>query len=813
MATYRIKAPDGSEWDINAPDTASEAEVMSYAQSQWKPKAAQPSRRAERAAKNREELIDLAQGAASGIADVGDTLLNVATFLPGKAIPAIKRWNDARSASLDAFNKENDSAAFSAGRIGTNIAATLPVGGVLSKLLAKSPKLAPLAEAIRTGGFNAGGAGVATRMAGGGITGAASTALVSPDDADTGAVVGAALPPALKLAGAATGGAARLVRGVTTPTEVNLAGTIVDVSGMSPQQVKQLITAQGPSMIPGSAPTVPQILQTPGTSQLQRTVKAAGGSALLEREMANNAARLAALDRISPVSSTVQQAAENFGNVTQDFAIPANRAEAQRVSQLYDGVDPFTETKLLLPIKEMAAARDKFLGPGTFGSGARADEAIRTAERIGTKAAPKPRPETGLGSSLLQDVRDLGGVRLDEIRDITGESRAGKGRALPPALFTKSGRTLDDLATELRERGYHIPDDVDGGAQTVRDLIRQELDGDKVYPMQEWDKLAARAEAEASPVAVEQAAKRVPAVVPFREVQNLRSSLGEAAQEALAKGRNKEAAALSKMIDEIDSRVNAVADGRGAPEEAFPADIVNQWRKANAAHAARKQRFETGPQAAMFRAGGDGQPSAQGAELAGKFFNPTRSQVEDARAFNRLAGDNRNLIDARKNYITTDFANQTDQFGNLTNAKVRNWLNARSGALRESLDDPENALLNYIGKEVEAASLAENLGRASGSDTVQKAQAALRLGLLDDPFVKAIASRVPFAGPTFETLREAGKRSKANALSELLADPALLDMALDRYLKSGERGRLAALVSDRLAPNLYRGVPLLSIDR
>lgn len=36
MATYRISAPDGSEWEINAPEGATEEAVMKYAQAQWK---------------------------------------------------------------------------------------------------------------------------------------------------------------------------------------------------------------------------------------------------------------------------------------------------------------------------------------------------------------------------------------------------------------------------------------------------------------------------------------------------------------------------------------------------------------------------------------------------------------------------------------------------------------------------------------------------------------------------------------------------------------------------------------------------------
>jgi hypothetical protein len=44
MATYEIKAPDGSAWEVNAPDNATEAQVLEYAKSQWQqPKAPENS--------------------------------------------------------------------------------------------------------------------------------------------------------------------------------------------------------------------------------------------------------------------------------------------------------------------------------------------------------------------------------------------------------------------------------------------------------------------------------------------------------------------------------------------------------------------------------------------------------------------------------------------------------------------------------------------------------------------------------------------------------------------------------------------------
>jgi hypothetical protein len=35
MATYEVTAPDGSKWDVTAPEDASQDQVMAYAKSQW----------------------------------------------------------------------------------------------------------------------------------------------------------------------------------------------------------------------------------------------------------------------------------------------------------------------------------------------------------------------------------------------------------------------------------------------------------------------------------------------------------------------------------------------------------------------------------------------------------------------------------------------------------------------------------------------------------------------------------------------------------------------------------------------------------
>jgi hypothetical protein len=164
-------------------------------------------------------------GAVRGAGSIGATL--VAPYdmakdaLAGKGLSL--ESNRKRRADMDEalgmMGAETDSATYQGGKVLTEIAGTLGVGGAAANLAGRAPAIAramPNAlEAIRTAGMSAGTARGAVnplvRALGGGITGGASAALVDPEAAESGAVVGAALPGAMKVAGAAgraIGGAA-----------------------------------------------------------------------------------------------------------------------------------------------------------------------------------------------------------------------------------------------------------------------------------------------------------------------------------------------------------------------------------------------------------------------------------------------------------------------------------------------------------------------------------------------------------------------------------------------------------------------------
>ena len=89
------------------------------------------------------------------------------------------------------------------------------------------------------------------------------------------------------------------------------------------------------------------------------------------------------------------------------------------------------------------------------------------------------------GQSLLPSIKQLGGVNSRELIDLVGEAKSPQ-----PGLFSRRGLGLDDLATQLRERNFLIPDDaVDGGVQFLRDMIQDELRGKRHYSADVMDRL------------------------------------------------------------------------------------------------------------------------------------------------------------------------------------------------------------------------------------------------------------------------------------------------------------------------------------
>jgi hypothetical protein len=153
-------------------------------------------------------------GILRGAGSIGATLLtpiDAAARALGVQNDVIGR-NDRREsmdAALGSMGAETDSLGYGAGKLTSEIAGTAGAGGAVANALSKiAPRVAAAApallDALRTGGMSVNGAkglaGAGLRATGGAIGGGISAGLVNPEDAGTGAVIGAVTPNVIKVA-------------------------------------------------------------------------------------------------------------------------------------------------------------------------------------------------------------------------------------------------------------------------------------------------------------------------------------------------------------------------------------------------------------------------------------------------------------------------------------------------------------------------------------------------------------------------------------------------------------------------------------
>jgi len=318
-------------------------------------------------------------------------------------------------ATQDQFKRDyGDSTAASVGRVGGNIAATYPVGGVLGGVAKgaaalvpnAAPVLVPLGNALatsglRTGAVQGGATNMLFRMAGGAGTGAVSAGLVNPDDVGTGAVLGAVLPPALSAAGKAgqyvANGARSLVQPFTPSGQEAIAGNIVRrFAEGGPTQINAA------SLVPGSSPTLAEATANPGIATLQRAVRDIRPNAFVEREAQNAAARNAAFEGAA-------------GNADQLQFYRADRSTV--ADQLYkaaaDSYDPANATPYVKGQITQLLKRPSI------------DSASREAQKLAMERGEKPAAEGSF--QALQDVKT---ILDDKIAAAIRDNQGGQAKAL-----------------------------------------------------------------------------------------------------------------------------------------------------------------------------------------------------------------------------------------------------------------------------------------------------------------------------------------------------------------------------------------------
>lgn len=316
------------------PEFDTVAQAYQLAKSQPSAQQAQPKR----ASIGKQIGLALAEGAG----EIGSTLMapvDAAARAMGIENDFIGR-DDRREAMRQgaaSAGADQSSALYQAVKLVPQVAGTAGMGGVLARGAAAVPMLSSLAPALASSGLTAGGAGMATRMLGGGITGAASAGLVNPDEMVTGGVIGAGLPPALRGAGmvgkalGVTASAPKAaVRPFTQRGQEDIVADIIQKSATDPKKAMTALRSAAP-VIPGSQPTVAQVANDPGLAQLERTLlnnpELAGP--LQQRYGAQRAARLSAINDVAGTD-------EYFDAIKQGRALFAKEDYAKAVSQ---GID------------------------------------------------------------------------------------------------------------------------------------------------------------------------------------------------------------------------------------------------------------------------------------------------------------------------------------------------------------------------------------------------------------------------------------------------------------------------------------------
>lgn len=164
-------------------------------------------------------LMTLKRAYDNGDLQFGDKVSNqtLSSLITGKTpekktfLGNVRARNAAIESGLQSMGADTGSTSFAAGKLGGQVAGTAGVGSALGALFKGAQASPALVNAITSSGMTAGtnvapgfipaAANMATRMAGGAITGGTSAALVDPESAGTGALIGGLSPVVIKAAG------------------------------------------------------------------------------------------------------------------------------------------------------------------------------------------------------------------------------------------------------------------------------------------------------------------------------------------------------------------------------------------------------------------------------------------------------------------------------------------------------------------------------------------------------------------------------------------------------------------------------------
>lgn len=391
-------------------------------------------------------MRDAMAGAVRGAGSIGATILApidmASDAMAGKGLSL--ESNRQRRASMDdalrdLVGADTDSLAYSAGKLGSEVAGTLGVGGALARGAAAVPGVARAAPnvlaSLRTSGMSAGTAApgatgaarnLLTRTAGGAVTGGASAGLVDPEQAATGAVVGGALPVATKAAGTAgqiVGKGARSLVGQASPEVAALAQRAkqlgIDIPADRLLQSRPLdAVASGLNYVPFSGRAATEARMS---EQLNRALSRTFGQ---DTPNVTQALRKASTDLGAAFDTTLQRAGVAFDQqLLNDISTVYNTAERELGSDA---------------LKPIASQIDELVSKGASGviDGQAAYNIKRTLDRIGRGNTPTAYHALELKGALMDALnRSLGPTEAQAF----AQTRQQYGNMLALEKLAKNG--------------------------------------------------------------------------------------------------------------------------------------------------------------------------------------------------------------------------------------------------------------------------------------------------------------------------------------------------------------------------------------
>jgi hypothetical protein len=354
-------------------------------------------------------LANLTGGALRGSASIGSTLL--APF-------GMDRREDV-TAGLKTAGFDTDSGAFGAGKLGAEIAGTSGVGKLLG-LGAKAFGAAPsVVNALTTSGFRTGGAksvaDMATRIGAGGAVGGVTAGLVNPEDADTGAAIGAALPPAMKIAGTVGNAIGSKLAGPVPPASVQAAAKagLDDGYVIPPSQVRPTVANR---LMEGLAGKISTAQNASARNQAITNQKAAADLGLNPDTQITkpilNAIRSNAGQAYEAVSTTgLVSPGKPYDDALDAIVAPFKKAASgfpnAKPSPVIDEIeslrtDSFDASAAVEKVKELRDSADSAFTSGNKGAG----RAYKAAAKALEDALDAHMVAIGAPADLLQNFRE-----------------------------------------------------------------------------------------------------------------------------------------------------------------------------------------------------------------------------------------------------------------------------------------------------------------------------------------------------------------------------------------------------------------------